>query len=86
MSARAQDRRWETKFGEFVSEFGAERLAERLEVTPPAVYHWVSGEKAPHPARAVAIQRIAERSGFEISLDDIYQRFRRPIRRREAQG
>ena len=43
MSQRAQDRRWQTKFGSFVAEFGAERLAESLEVRPPAVYQWVKG-------------------------------------------
>jgi DNA-binding transcriptional regulator YdaS (Cro superfamily) len=80
MSQRAQDRRWQTKFGSFVAEFGAERLAESLEVRPPAVYQWVKGETAPTPARAFAILRIASLSGFEISLNDIYQRFRRPIR------
>jgi DNA-binding XRE family transcriptional regulator len=80
MSQRAQDRRWQTKFGNFVSEFGAERLAETLEVRPPAVYQWVKGESAPTPARAFAIMQIACQNGFVISLDDIYQRWRRPIR------
>jgi hypothetical protein len=80
MSQRAQDRRWQTKFGTFVSEFGAERLAEILEVRPPAVYQWVKGETAPTPARASAILQIAAQNGFEISLDDIYQRSRRTIR------
>ena len=79
MSQRAQDRRWQTKFGSFVAEFGAERLAESLEVRPPAVYQWVKGHTAPTPARACAMQ-IAAQIGFEISLDDIYQRSRRPIR------
>jgi DNA-binding transcriptional regulator YdaS (Cro superfamily) len=80
MSQRAQDRRWQTKFGSFVAEFGAERLAESLEVRPPAVYQWVKGKTAPTPARASAILEIAAQNGFEISLDDIYQRSRRPIR------
>ena len=80
MYPRAEDRRWKTRFGSFVSEFGAERLAESLEVRPPAVYQWVKGETSPTPARAFAILRIASQSGFEISLDDIYQRFRRPVR------
>ncbi len=80
MSQRAQDRRWQTKFGTFVSEFGAERLAEILEVRPPAVYQWVKGHTALTPARACAILQIAAQNGFEISLDDIYQRSRRPIR------
>jgi hypothetical protein len=80
MSRRAQDRRWQTKFGSFVSEFGAERLAEILEVRPPAVYQWVKGHTAPTRARACAILQIAAQNGFAISLDDIYQRSRRPIR------
>jgi len=80
MSQRARDRRWQTKFGTFVSEFGAERLAEILEVRPPAVYKWVKGETAPTPARACTILQIAAQTGFQISLDDIYQRSRRPIR------
>jgi DNA-binding transcriptional regulator YdaS (Cro superfamily) len=80
MSQRAQDRRWQTKFGNFVSEFGAERLAETLEVRPPAVYQWVKGETAPTTARVSAILQIAAQNGFEISLEDIYQRSRRPIR------
>jgi hypothetical protein len=80
MYPRAEDRRWKTRFGSFVSEFGAERLAEDLEVRPPSVYKWVRGETAPTPARAFAIMRIACQNGFVISLDDIYQRWRRPIR------
>ena len=51
MSQRAQDRRWQTKFGTFVSEFGAERLADILEGRPPAVYQWVKGHTASTPAR-----------------------------------
>jgi hypothetical protein len=80
MCERARDRRWQTRFGSFVAEFGAERLAESLEVRPPAVYQWVKGETAPTPARAFAIMQIACQNGFVISLDDIYQRWRRPIR------
>jgi len=79
MSQRAQDRRWQTKFGTFVAEFGAERLAEILEVRPPAVCQWVKGHTAPTPARACAILQIAAQNGFAISLDDIYQRSRRTI-------
>ena len=77
MNPRAGDRRWKSRFGSFVAEFGAERLAERLEIRPPAVYQWVKGETAPTPARAFAIMRIACQNGFVISLEDIYQRWQR---------
>ncbi len=59
MSQRAQDRRWQTKFGLFTNGL---RDTQR-----------------PH-RRACAILQIAAQNGFEISLDDIYQRSRRPTR------
>lgn len=72
---RAHDRRWETPLGRFVDFFGADELAERIDVHKTAVYQYVSGATLPHPAKAFAIRRIARSSGFSISLDDIYQHF-----------
>ncbi len=76
MSRKSNDRRWESKFAKFVQEYGVERLAKRLEIAPSAVYHWMSGRTSPRPAKAMAIQRIAKRSGRSLSLEEIFQHFR----------
>ena len=80
MSQRAQDRPWQTKFGSFVSEFGAERLAESLEVRPPAVLPMGEGSHSANTGARLrhSANRRAER--LRHLLDDIYQRSRRPIR------
>lgn len=76
MSRAARDKRWESKFAQFVQDYGVERLARQLRIAPSAIYHWMRGRTSPHPARAIEVQRIAKRRGVDLSLDEIYQHFR----------
>jgi transcriptional regulator with XRE-family HTH domain len=76
---RADDGRWESKFGRFVSKVGAENLADQLGVDRTAVYHWVRGKTPPAPSSAVEIRLLAREQGFRISFDDIYANFSRRV-------
>lgn len=76
MSQRSSDKRWESKLGKFVLEFGVVKLAHRLGVSDGAVYHWLDGSTSPHPANALKIQTLAKERGTALSLDEIYQHFR----------
>jgi len=73
---RSNDSRWQTKFGRFVSDFGADALAARLLVKDSAVYQWVSGATTPRPERALQIQSLAERADLCLSVSDIYEQRR----------
>jgi len=73
---RAKDGRWDSKFGQFVSEFGVDELARRLDINSSAVNHWLRGSTSPHPANAMKIQTLAKQRGVALSLDEIYQHFR----------
>lgn len=75
MPARSKDKRWETKFAEFVHAYGAELLAERLGVSRDAVYKWVAGADHMRPMRAQKIVKLAKLRKIRISLDEIYQSF-----------
>lgn len=66
----------QTKFDRFVRDFGVEALAQRLDVNPSAIYHWLRGATSPHPANALKIQKLAKQRGIALSLDEIYQHFR----------
>jgi transcriptional regulator with XRE-family HTH domain len=66
----------QTKFDQFVREYGVEALAGRLAVNPSAIYHWLRGSTSPHPANAIKIQTLAKQRGITLSLDEIYQHFR----------
>jgi hypothetical protein len=72
--------RWESKLGRFVHSFGADRLADQLNVDRSVVFKWVRGAAAAHPAKAFAIQDLARSSGFSMSLEDIYTNFRPRVR------
>jgi DNA-binding XRE family transcriptional regulator len=74
--ARSEDGRWNSKFGRFVSRFGAEKLADEVGVSRHAVYHWLRGENSPRASLALQIQTVARTNGFSISLDDVYANFR----------
>ena len=76
MSAKSSDNRWNSKFGRFVKSYGVELLAVRLKVVPNSIYDWISGRTSPHPANALAIQRLAKRRGIALSLNQIYLHFR----------
>jgi hypothetical protein len=76
VSAKSGDKRYRTKFGRFVEKYGVELLASRLDVGKTAVYEWISGRTSPHPANALAIQKLAKRRGIRLSLNQIYLHFR----------
>jgi hypothetical protein len=65
-------KRWESKFGRFIRSYGVEPLALELDVTSPAIYHWIRGASIPRPAYAEVIQRLARDRGFMLTMDDIY--------------
>lgn len=73
MNSRAVDGRWDSKFGQFVSRFGAEALADEVGVDRTAVYHWVRGASSPRATVALEIQAVARANGFSISLDDVFR-------------
>ena len=70
--------RWETEFGQWISDFGVSRIVSALardpdlRITNQTVYEWLQGH-APRPARAVA---LVELSGGRLTLDAIYQHSR----------
>ena len=76
MSTKGRIKHWDSKFAQFVQGYGVERLARELGVVPSAIYHWILGDTSPHPARAIFIQRLAKRSGTDLTLDEIYEHFR----------
>lgn len=67
--------RWQTDFGQWVSDFGVSRIVDALahdpdlRVTSRAVYQWLRGH-SPHPTRAMALVEI---SGGNLSLESIYR-------------
>lgn len=67
--------RWRTPLGQFVSDFGVQRLTRELAsagvpVTQKAVYHWLAGSHAPRPTHAAAIARV---SAGRVSVEDVYR-------------
>jgi hypothetical protein len=65
--------RWKSPFARFVQLFGVVHLATEIEVTPSAIYNWISGAAAPRRAHAAIIQRLARDSGVKLTLEQIYQ-------------
>lgn len=67
--------RWQTTFGQWVSDFGVTRIVAALSddpdlrVTRRAVYEWLRGHP-PRPARAMA---LVELSGGRLTLEAIYE-------------
>jgi hypothetical protein len=79
--------RWQTEFGQWVSDFGVPRIVAALgrdpdlRVTNQAVYEWLQGH-APRPTRAMA---LVEMSRGRLTLDAIYDHGRQ-VRSRESTG
>ena len=69
---RRSSRRWKTVFGQFVLEFGANKLAATLGVTRGCIYHRIAGDSIPRPAKARHIVDLAARSGVELTLATIW--------------
>jgi hypothetical protein len=66
----------QTKFEQFLGNFGVENLSRELEITNSAICHWLSGRTSPRPERAHKILMLAKRRRFVLSLDEIYQHSR----------
>lgn len=71
MSRKSDDGRWDSKFGQFVRDYGVSRLAARLDVGSTAVYQWISGRTGPRRKTAKAILKIARRR--KLSMEEIYR-------------
>ena len=84
---RRDPSRWQTTFGQWVSDFGVSRIVSALahdpdlRVTNQAVYEWLRGY-APRPARAMA---LVELSGGRLTLEAIYDHARK-VRRPPGDG
>lgn len=75
---------WESKFGQFVGDFGVEDLAGELRIDSTAVYHWIRGTSAPKFETAVAIRELARSRGVALSIDEIYGHRGDSIKENEA--
>jgi len=68
-------RRWRTRFGSWIGDFGVSRIVIELgrspdtAVTPQAVYGWLAGETSPLPSRAQALVELSQGS---LTMDAIY--------------
>ena len=62
----------DSKFERFVRSYGVDALALQLGIQPSSIYHWLRGSTHPRPDNAIEIQRIANRSGVVLSLEQIY--------------
>ena len=60
-----------SKLDLFVSEFGVEELARRLDVNPSAIYHWLRGRTVPRFRNQLKIQRLAKQRGVLLSINEI---------------
>jgi len=73
--AQRSPRRWSTRFGRWMSEFGVRRLATELKLrnqptSAKAIHEWIAGRTAPTLGRAIVISEI---SGGSIRPEDIRQ-------------
>lgn len=80
-------KRWGTRFGRFVSDFGVARLVialgrEGQPVTDRAVYAWIAGDVVPRPQKAAVMVRI---SRGRLAFEDVY-RHREELRHGRTQG
>ena len=57
---------WQTPLGQFVHSFGAEALANELNMHTSAVYHWMKGTAAPEPDTAMRVVELARRNSFQF--------------------
>ena len=77
-----QARRWNTRFGRWVSSIGVETLSERLNqrgypLTGNAIYHWISGRRQPRLYHAIALVQLSHGS---LTLQDIQRQIGRTHR------
>lgn len=72
---RSKDRRWNSRFAQFVLSFGVKSLAGHLGIHTSAIYHWTRGKCAPSPSHALEIQRLAAGHKVPVSLEQIYAHF-----------
>lgn len=66
-------RRWDTKFGSWVGEFGVRDLADALSrsgrpVTVSGVHEWIAGRSEPRLQTAMEIRKISRGA---VQLEDI---------------
>lgn len=73
---RSTDKRWDSKFAQFIANIGPANLAKLVDVKKASVYHWLSGKNSPRRSIAFSIQKIAKRRGLSLSQDEIYQHCR----------
>jgi hypothetical protein len=73
---RSKDKRWDSKFAQFIDNIGPGNLAKLVDVKKASVYHWLSGKNSPRRSIAFSIQKIAKRRGVSLSQDEIYQHYR----------
>src|ERR1700733_5553224 len=69
---------WQSPFSRFVDRFGVPSLAARLSVSPPAVYHWISGSHQPRAPIALRICELAREIGVDLSLEEVYRHASKP--------
>jgi hypothetical protein len=69
MMGRRAPGRWQTPFGQWVSDYGVNRIRAELGITPNAVYAWVSGRAAP---RIEIAERLTRMSEGKLTLEHIY--------------
>ena len=72
---RSEGRRWETKFGAWVSRFTVTRITSELSargvgVQDKTVYSWVAATRFPRVDHAMALVEI---SGGRLKVDDVYR-------------
>jgi DNA-binding XRE family transcriptional regulator len=76
--AKRDDRRWESSaFARFVRRYGVTSLAKKLDIQPPAIYHWIRGSTHPRVEIAHEICRLAAARGMRLSLDKVYGHVRK---------
>jgi hypothetical protein len=64
---------WETKFGQWVKEYGVANLCRDLDVTRNAVYHWIAGRSEP---KRPHIEKMIELSNEKLTFQDVCEHFR----------
>lgn len=75
---RRAPRRWQTQFGQWISDVGVSRIVATLapdpdlRITNQTVYEWLQGHP-PHPSRAIALVAMSD---GRLTLDAIYQHSR----------
>ena len=77
MARRSKNKRWgNSKFAQFVQNFGVEKLANELGVDPSAIYHWMVLRYRPHALKVISINQIAKRRGVTLPVGEILRHSR----------